>query len=221
MAERDIEALAEVAGGEPRSGGLLKWAGPDRLMLALVFTDIVGSTALNEAIRDERMNAVRREHFAQSRKLITECGGCEIKTIGDAFLVGFRSTDKALDYAVALHNEPGAPELRVRVGIHIGSVSPDEGDVFGRTVNFAARVVGAIKDPEIWLSDEALHDLNGLGASRFEDLHWEPHDNVRFHSRLVNSQATISDQRATCSSATSVGLRNARIMNPRIKLCII
>jgi adenylate cyclase len=88
----------------------------------------------------------------QSRKLIAGCAGCEIKTIGDAFLVAFRSTDRALDYAVALLNEPGASELQLRAGIHIGSVLPDEGDVFGRTVNFAARVVGVIKDAEIWLS---------------------------------------------------------------------
>jgi class 3 adenylate cyclase len=175
VAENDIEAVAESAGFEPR---FLKWAGPDRLLLALVFTDIVGSTALNETIKDERMNAVRRAHFAQSRKLIVDCAGCEIKTIGDAFLVAFRSTDKALDYALALQNQPGAPEVRVRAGIHIGSVSPDEGDVFGRTVNFAARVVGAIKDAEIWLSDEARSDLDGLGASRFADLDWERHDNV-------------------------------------------
>jgi class 3 adenylate cyclase len=175
VAENDIEAVAESAGFEPR---FLKWAGPDRLLLALVFTDNVGSTALNEAIKDERMNAVRQAHFAQSRKLIVDCAGCEIKTIGDAFLVAFRSTDKALDYALALQNQPGAPELRVRAGIHIGSVSPDEGDVFGRTVNFSARVVGTIKDAEIWLSDEARSDLDGLGASRFEDLHWERHDNV-------------------------------------------
>ena len=91
MAENDIEAVAESAKVEPL---FLKWAGPDRLLLALVFTDIVGSTALNEAIKDERMNAVRRAHFAQSRKLIGDCAGCEIKTIGDAFLVAFRSTDK-------------------------------------------------------------------------------------------------------------------------------
>ena len=59
------------------------------------------------------------------------------------------------------------------------SISREGGDVFGRTVNFAARVVGAIKDAEIWLSDEARSDLDGLGASRFEELHWERHDNVR------------------------------------------
>jgi class 3 adenylate cyclase len=178
MAEKDIEVLAQAAKAEPHSRGFSAWAGPDRLLLALVFTDTVGSTALNEAIKDERMNAVRRAHFAQSRKLISDCGGCEIKTIGDAFLVAFRSTDKALDYAIAMHKDPGAPELRVRAGIHIGPVSPDEGDVFGRTVNFAARVVGAIKDAEIWLSDAARSDLDSLGAGRFEDLQWEPHDNI-------------------------------------------
>ena len=60
MAEKDIEAVAESARVEPR---FLKWAGPDRLLLALVFTDIVGSTALNEAIKDERMN----ERFRAAR----------------------------------------------------------------------------------------------------------------------------------------------------------
>jgi class 3 adenylate cyclase len=215
VAENDIEAVAESAGFEPR---FLKWAGPDRLLLALVFTDIVGSTALNEAIKDERMNAVRRAHFAQSRKLIVDCAGCEIKTIGDAFLVAFRSTDKALDYALALQNQPGAPELRVRAGIHIGSVSPDEGDVFGRTVNFAARVVGTSKDAEIWLSDEARSDLDGLGASRFEDLHWERHENVHLKgfkgaSRLWSLALKFSQIR---SDPTSPGLAEPVLARSRL-----
>jgi class 3 adenylate cyclase len=64
MAEKDVEALAQAAEVEPRSRSLLRWAGSDRLLLALVFTDVVGSTALNEAIKDERMNGMRRAHFA-------------------------------------------------------------------------------------------------------------------------------------------------------------
>jgi len=87
MVERDIDALVEAAENGVSSRAFLEWAGSDRLLLALVFTDIVGSTALNEEIKDERMNEVRRAHFAQSRKLISKCKGCEIKTIGDAFLV--------------------------------------------------------------------------------------------------------------------------------------
>jgi class 3 adenylate cyclase len=177
VAENDIDALAKAAKVD---APFSKWAGPDPQLRALVFTDIVGSTQLNEEIKDEGMNRVRRAHFVQSRKLINKFGGCEVKTTGDGFLVTFSSTDKALDYAVALCKKPGAPELRVRAGIHIGSVLPDEKDVFGRTVNFAARIVDAIKDPEIWLSDEAMSDLYHLGASRFKHLRWEPHNDVCF-----------------------------------------
>jgi hypothetical protein len=56
VAENDIEAVAASA-REPR---FLEWAGPDRVLLALLLTDIVGSTASKEPIKDERMNAVRR-----------------------------------------------------------------------------------------------------------------------------------------------------------------
>jgi class 3 adenylate cyclase len=214
MAEKDIEALAQAAKVQPRSIGFSTWAGSDRLWLALVFTDIVGSTALNELIKDERMNAARRAHFAQSRRLIAACGGWEIKTIGDAFLVAFRSTDAALDYAIALHNEPGAPEFRVRAGIHIGSVSPDDGDVYGRTVNFAARVVGAIKDAEIWLSDEARSDLDSFGASRFENLQWEPHHNIRLKGfngvfRLWSLAPSLSSTSSVRSDAAKANRASA------------
>jgi class 3 adenylate cyclase len=226
MAERDIEALAEAAEVEPRTRGFLGWTDPNRLLLVLVFTDIVGSTALNEAIKDERMNEVRRAHFARSRKLIADYAGCEIKTIGDAFLVAFRSTDKALDYAIALCKEPGAPDLRVRVGIHIGSVSLDEGDVFGRAVNFAARVVGEIKDAEIWLSDEAWLDLKGFGAIRFKELHWKPHANIRlkgfrgpfrlwslapssYHASSIRSDEAAPDRAARGGRAKRPGIINS------------
>ncbi len=50
--------------------------------------------------------------------------------------------------------------------------------VFGGTVNFAARVVGAIKGAEIWVSDRAKEDLDALRAERFGHLQWERHDGV-------------------------------------------
>ena len=67
-----------------------EWAGGERVTLAIVFTDVVGSTALGEKIRDEVMNEVRRAHFAQSRRLIEQFQGREIKTIGDSFMVGLQ-----------------------------------------------------------------------------------------------------------------------------------
>jgi class 3 adenylate cyclase len=45
--------------------------------------------------------------------------------------------------------------------------------------NFAARVVGAIKHAEIWLSEQAKADIDVLGARRHEELQWQKHENVR------------------------------------------
>jgi class 3 adenylate cyclase len=48
--------------------------------------------------------------------------------------------------------------------------------VFGGTVNFAARVVGAVKDAEIWLSERAKEDIDRLGAAKHKGMKWERHD---------------------------------------------
>jgi class 3 adenylate cyclase len=64
--------------------------------------------------------------------------------------------------------------LQTRVGIHMRRRHVEEGSVFGGTVNFAARVVGAIKDAEIWLSDRAKEDIDRLGAAKHKHLNWEP-----------------------------------------------
>ena len=55
--------------GETSTKSFHDWAGGARVTLAIVFTDVVGSTALSESIREEAMGQVRRAHFAQSRKL--------------------------------------------------------------------------------------------------------------------------------------------------------
>jgi class 3 adenylate cyclase len=138
------------ANAETHSSRFVEWAGDERVTLAIVFTDVVDSTALGERMGDERMYEVRQTHFAQSRKLIAKYKGYEIRTIGDSVMAAFRSASAALDFACALCTDPGSPELQLRAGIHIGPLQIEESDVFSRTVNFAARVVGAIKGTGIW-----------------------------------------------------------------------
>ena len=176
--QRDFEAFVLSANAETYSSRFIEWAGDERVTLAIVFTDVVDSTALGERMRDERMYEVRQTHFAQSRKFVTHYKGYEIRTIGDSVMAAFRSVAAALDYARALCADPGTPELRLRAGIHIGPLQIEEGDVFGRTVNFAARVVGAIKGAEIWLSEQARADIDVLGARRHEELRWQRHDKI-------------------------------------------
>lgn len=176
--QRDFDAFVVSAKGETSTKNFQEWAGGARVTLAIVFTDVVGSTALGEEIRDEAMNEVRRVHFTQSRRLIDKFKGREIKTIGDSFMTAFKSTDSALDYARELQKNTGHPRIKIRAGIHIGPMYVEEDDVFGGAVNFAARVVGIIKGAEIWLSDRAKEDIDRLGASQYKTLRWERHDGV-------------------------------------------
>jgi WD40 repeat protein/class 3 adenylate cyclase len=176
--QRDFEAFVMSAKGETSTKSFHNWAGGEQVTLAIVFTDVVGSTALGEEIRDEAMNEVRRAHFAQSRKLIGQFQGREIKTIGDSFMAAFKCASAALDYARALQQNTGSPQVQIRAGIHIGPMHVEESDVFGGTVNFAARVVGAVKDAEVWLSDRVKEDIDRLGAAKHKQLKWERHDGV-------------------------------------------
>jgi class 3 adenylate cyclase/GTPase SAR1 family protein len=174
--QRALETFIQSARGETSTPDFTAWAGDDRVMLAIVFTDVVGSTSLGEELKDDRMNQVRRAHFAQSRKLIGQYNGREVKTIGDSFMAAFRSVEKALDYAKALQADPGDAQIQIRAGIHVGPMTVEENDVFGGAVNFAARVVSAIKEAEILLSDRAKEDFDRAGAERHAKLQWERHD---------------------------------------------
>ena len=108
---------------------LLDWTGGMRATLAVVFTDIVGSTALGLELGDAAMGELQRKHFARSAELLVEKAGRQIKTIGDSVMAVFRSVGAAFDYALALQRDPGTSKLQVRVGIHTGPV-----DVAGKTL---------------------------------------------------------------------------------------
>ena len=68
--------------------------------------------------------------------------------------------------------------MQIRAGIHIGPVEVEESDVFGGTVNFASRVIGAIDGAEIWLSDSAKKDIDQLNAKQHRRLQWKRYESV-------------------------------------------
>ena len=154
---------------------LTEWAGGARATLVITFTDVVQSTELTNRLLDEAMRAVRAAHFKTSDALIVSHGGRRIKGLGDGHMAIFRVAEDALDYATALHAEPGHPEVEVRAGIHVGPVDVEEDDVFGGEVNFAARVGSATKAGEIWISDAAKAQVDRLGGQRHAALRWRRH----------------------------------------------
>ena len=193
--QRDFDAFVMSAKGETSTKRFQEWAGGDQVTLAIVFTDVVGSTALGEEIRDEAMTQVRRAHFTQSRRLIGQFQGREIKTIGDSFMAAFKCVGSALDYARALQANTGHSQVQIRAGIHIGPMHVEAGDVFGGTVNFASRVVGAIEGAEIWLSDRAKEDVDRLGAAKHKALKWQRHEGVAMKGFPGTFTLWIADSR--------------------------
>ncbi|MEO8040485.1 MAG: adenylate/guanylate cyclase domain-containing protein [Betaproteobacteria bacterium] len=135
--------------------------------LAVLFADIAGSTRLYEALGDTE--ALRRVQacIAALRTVTARFDGTVIKTIGDEVLCVFVDAATALRAAAEMQNAvralPTKDGIRaaVRVGFHAGPVLLRDGDVFGDTVNVAARIAGLAKAHQILTSDTSCETLPG------------------------------------------------------------
>ncbi|MBI3756652.1 MAG: adenylate/guanylate cyclase domain-containing protein [Deltaproteobacteria bacterium] len=120
-----------------------------RKLTALMFTDIVGFSrqmGANEAHMLRRLAV----HNQLIQHAVTEHHGHVIKTIGDAFLVDFPSVVNAVQCAqhiqqqFKLHNaeKEATEQIHIRIGVHLGDIVQQDGDVFGDGVNVASRLQG-------------------------------------------------------------------------------
>jgi class 3 adenylate cyclase len=91
--------------------------------VAVLFTDMVGSTALASSLAPDVADELRREHFSILRQAVAEAGGSEVKNLGDGLMVVFASTSAALSCAVAMQqgierdNRARAQSIGLRVGL--------------------------------------------------------------------------------------------------------
>ena len=97
--------------------------------VAILFTDMVGSTELSQRLSPEAADEVRRTHFSILRQAIAEAGGTEVKNLGDGLMVVFGSASAALACGVAmqqgveLDNRGSEHSVGLRVGLSGGEVS--------------------------------------------------------------------------------------------------
>ena len=134
--------------------------------VTLLFSDIEDSTPLNERLGDDTWVRVLAAHDSLVRARVDKYRGQVVKTSGDGFMVAFRDAEAACRAAVGIQRDLRRtldPMLRVvapvkvRIGIHTGTVISRDGDYFGRNVAMAARV-GALATGGEVLVTNAVHE---------------------------------------------------------------
>lgn len=171
-----IEELADWADVERPD--LARLAPDGRLVV--MFSDIEGSTALNERIGDRAWVRLIGSHDRLVRRLVKAHDGHVVKSQGDGFMVAFADPVAAVGCAVALQRalERDAKRgrhnsIRVRIGIHMGKSVLRGDDVFGRNVAMAARVAGQADGGEILVSEPvrtAVGDQQSFDEGRDTEL---------------------------------------------------
>ena len=131
----------------------------DTQTVTLLFTDLVGSTALASGLDREAGESLRQTHFGLLQDAATASGGVVVKNLGDGLMVVFTSPTRALACAVAMqqgidrHNRRHEVPLAIRVGLSIGEVVEEDGDFFGEPVIEAARLSAAADGGQILATD--------------------------------------------------------------------
>ena len=129
-----------------------------RRLAVIMFTDIVGYTALMGRDELKALDALKTNREIQ-RPLIEQYHGEWLKEMGDGILASFESTSDALRCATQIISAAKQSHIELRIGIHLGEVVFQAGDVFGDGVNIASRVEAMGKAGSVLFTERVLEDI--------------------------------------------------------------
>ena len=149
----------------------------ERRLAAILAGDVAGYSRLMGADEEgtlARLNAHRREFLDPT---IAEHRGRIVKRTGDGILIEFASAVDATRCAIAQQrgmaqrnaDVPADKRIELRIGIHIGDIMIEEGDIFGDGVNIAARLESIAQPGGICISDDTYRQVRGKLDANFQD----------------------------------------------------
>jgi class 3 adenylate cyclase len=142
----------------------------ERLLAAIMFSDVVGFTAMMEADEANAL-ALLEQNTALHRRALEQFGGRLLKELGDGVLASFSSVSNAVSCAKEIQRRvQAAGSYEVRIGIHLGEVVHSAGDVFGDGVNLASRIQGEAQPNEIVVSEVVYNNVRNKGDIAATDL---------------------------------------------------
>ena len=152
-----------------------------RVLGAVLFTDIVDSTALAESLGPARWRELVAIHNERIQYELDRYRGRLVKTTGDGVLALFDGSERAVRAAAAICLAAKSMGLAIRAGIHTGEVEIAAGDVRGLAVHVAARVMALAGPSQVYVSattrelvadsgltfvDAGTHELKGVSGAR-------------------------------------------------------
>jgi len=143
-------------------------AEPERVLLTVLFTDVVGSTKLAVELGDRRWRELLERHNAIVELQLARHRGTEIDRAGDGVLATFDGPARAIRCALAIAAELHAEGIEVRAGIHAGEVELLDGGIGGIAVHVGARVVAQAGPGEV-LVTSTVRDLIAGSGIELED----------------------------------------------------
>ena len=152
-----------------------------RVLGAVLFTDIVNSTTVAESLGPTRWRELVGQHNERIQFELDRFRGRLVKTTGDGVLALFDGSERAVRAAAAIIQAAAALGLEIRAGIHTGEVELVAGDVRGLAVHIAARVTALAGPAQVYVSattrelvadsglsfvDVGVHEMKGVSGTR-------------------------------------------------------
>jgi adenylate cyclase len=165
-----------------------------RRLAAIMFTDIVGYTALTQTNEALALDILKR-HNQILRPFFPKYRGREVKTIGDSFLVEFDSALDAVNCAIeiqkCLHDYNNSAtsdnrKIKLRIGIHLGDVIHEGDDIFGDAVNIASRIEPIANPDSVCVSRQVYDQVHNKIAYPMNQIEETDLKNVKFQTQVYS-----------------------------------
>jgi class 3 adenylate cyclase len=191
---------------------------PDIENLTIMFTDIVGFSNMVSSLSRTESEQILQTHDKLLQKVIKRFGGTIIKSVGDSFLVIFRSPTDAVLCSMAMHDtlweQNQLPnndyDIVIRVALNTGEVRLTNGDIFGEAVNIAARLESETPAGAIYLTETVYLSMN-KNEVLLEEIGEREFKGIPQKIRIYQARNTIEKEASKEFSAYPYGGSHQRL----------
>ncbi|CAN5253211.1 adenylate/guanylate cyclase domain-containing protein [soil metagenome] len=161
-----------------------------RQLAAIMFTDIVGYTALM-GHDEQKAFSILNQNRSLQKPIIEQFNGRWIKELGDGVMASFNTVSDAVNAAIKIQETcNAAKDFQLRIGIHLGEVIFENDDVFGDGVNIASRIQAIAEPGGIYISESVYNNISNKQGIKTKFVKLETLKNVKEPVRIYEVMMT-------------------------------